>query len=643
MEKKFLFLRFLLIVLSVNSFSQSYLNINWDDKTGDLKTSNHDLQGIFSNHYVEYFNSKFSDEVYIYETHHMKTKINKITDDSNNDIFISKINVSEIVDVKSKIINDDTTATYGFEEMKKMIDKSTSSENYNYYKIPGIKEQDIVEVIYTVKRDFNFNGNKIIEESYPILSSKFILIENDFKSNIKIYNSFNSFVEDTLIDGKKSKIINFKNLDATSNEQYSTPIANKIKVSYQCYENREDVSQTEYWNNLVQNLRELFFPSSINPIAIDLFNEIQKNNISITENEISISNKIDEYIKNNFIISDDDDPNLNEISYIFDNKISNDFSIIQVYTNLLKAAKVDYEVAISCNRYFLKFDPELFDPNQLREFVIYLPKSEKYISPNRIEYRVSEAPDDLLGNYGVFIDKNLDYYFSEITQSNKNFSEIKKKIEIYIPKNLKKLKIKENRSFSGYWAIMNRNYVSLSENEETDFLIDYFTINGLNNKKVTNYNIKNFNISNNSYNTPLRINSTITTTELVEEVDGLVYLKVGKVIGLQSNLFDDNKRINEIEINFPNSYEYQIEVEIPKGYRVLDYSELNKAKEFISVDGSISAKFNSKATLNNNKINIVINEFYKNLRYDKGRYQEFREVINAAAKFYESTVILEEI
>ena len=162
MKKKFLYLGFLLIVLSVNSFSQSYLNINWDDKTGDLKISNHDLQGIFSNHYVEYFNSKFSDEVYIYETHHMKTKINKITDDSNNDIFISKINVSEIVDVKSKIINEDTTVTYGFEEMKKMINKPTSSENYNYYKIPGIKEQDIVEVIYTVKRDFNFNGNKII-------------------------------------------------------------------------------------------------------------------------------------------------------------------------------------------------------------------------------------------------------------------------------------------------------------------------------------------------------------------------------------------------------------------------------------------------------------------------------------------------
>ena len=44
MEKKFLFLGFLLIVLSVNSFSQSYLNISWDNKTHDFETSEYDLQ-----------------------------------------------------------------------------------------------------------------------------------------------------------------------------------------------------------------------------------------------------------------------------------------------------------------------------------------------------------------------------------------------------------------------------------------------------------------------------------------------------------------------------------------------------------------------------------------------------------------------
>ena len=642
MEKK-IFFSIILIITFLNSFSQSYKIIDWDNKTVNLKSSDDDLQGIFSNHYIEYYKSKFSEDVYVYETHHMKTKINKITDESNNEILISKINVSEIIDVKSKVINNDSIKTYGFNQMKEMINTSTSTENYNYYKIPGINEQDIVEIIYTVKKDFNFNGNKIIEESYPILSSKFILIENDFKSNIKIYNSYSSSVIDTLFDGKKSKLINFKNLDATSDEQYSTPIANKIKVAYQCYENRDDISQTEYWNNLVQNVRELFFPISINPIADELFNELKSKKISIPFNEISVANAIDEYVKDNFTISDDENSKLNDIEYILKNKISNDFSIIQVYSNLLKAAKIDYEVAISCNRYFLKFDPELFDPNQLREFIIYLPNSEKYISPNRIEYRVSEAPDDLIGNYGVFIDSNLDYYFSQITPSDESFSQIKKKIEVFIPKNLKKLKIKENRSFSGYWAIMNRNYVSFSENEETDFLVDYFTISGLNNKKVTNYAIDNFEISDNANNTPLTIKSTISTNDLVEQKNGLIYLNIGKVIGLQSNLFNADKRINEIEINFPNSYEYLIEVNIPKGYRIYDISELNKLKEYISVDGNISAKFNSSVSQSQDKLYINVNELYKELKYEKSRYQEFRQVINAAASFYESSIVLEKI
>ena len=643
MKKKFLVLKILLIVSYFNTYSQSYLNIDWDSDKTILFPSDNDLYGIFNNHYVEYFKSKFTEEVYVYETRHTKTKINRINNPLDNEIIISKINVSEIVDVRAKIINQDTIISYGFDEMKKMINSDDSDENYNNYKLPNLDEGDIVEIMYTVKKDFNFNGNKIIEESYPILLSKFILIENNFKSNIKIYNSNNSFVSDIIFDGKKSKQIIFNNLNATANEQYSTPIANKIKISYQCYENRDDVSQIEYWGNLVQNVSELFFPKTVNEKAEEILREIKNGYVKIPWNELKIANAIDEYIKNNFVISDEDDPKLNDIEYILNNKISNDFSIIQVYSSLFKEADIEYEVAISCNRYFLKFDPELFDPNQLREFLIFLPNQEKYISPNRVEYRVSEAPEDLLGNYGIFIDKDLDYYFSEITLFDQDFSQIKKNIEVNISRNLNKTKINESRLFSGYWAITNRNYIYLSENEKTDFLVDFFTVNGLDNKKVSNYNIKNFDISQNTYNTPLEITSTISTSDLIEEKEGLTYLKIGKVIGLQSNLFDEKERINPIEINFPNSYDYNIKVNIPRGYKIVDFSELNKSKEYISVDGNSTAKFLSKATVNGNVLNINIKEYYKELRYSKKRYQEFREVINAAAKFYESSVRIEKI
>ena len=75
----------------------------------------------------------------------------------------------------------------------------------------------------------------------------------------------------------------------------------------------------------------------------------------------------------------------------------------------------------------------------------------------------------------------------------------------------------------------------------------------------------------------------------------------------------------------------------------MDISELNKSKEYISVDGNSSAKFLSKATVNGDTLSINIIEYYKELRYNKKRYQEFREVINAAARFYESSIRIEKI
>ncbi len=60
---------------------------------------------------------------------------------------------------------------------------------------------------------------------------------------------------------------------------------------------------------------------------------------------------------------------------------------------------------------------------------------------------------------------------------------------------------------------MNRNYIYLSETEKTDFLVDYFTINGLDNKKVTKYSVENYDFSNNKDNAPLVINSLFAASK----------------------------------------------------------------------------------------------------------------------------------
>ena len=243
----------------------------------------------------------------------------------------------------------------------------------------------------------------------------------------------------------------------------------------------------------------------------------------------------------------------------------------------------------------------------------------------------------------MYIDKSLDYYFSEIVLTNNDYSKINKNINVSFSKKLKNATIDESRSFTGYWGLLNRNYIYLSESEETEFLVDYFTLSGLENKKILKYKIINFDLDNNSTNEPLLISSKIQTTDLVKNEADSIILFPGKVIGLQSNLFEKEKRWNPIEINFPNEYDYNIKFDIPKGYTIANFENLNIYKKYVSVDGNITAKFKSYAKYDNNTLIIYVKEFYKSLRYEKNRYDEYRDVINAAAKFYESSVLLEKI
>ena len=69
-------------------------------------------------------------------------------------------------------------------------------------------------------------------------------------------------------------------------------------------------------------------------------------------------------------------------------------------------------------------------------------------------------------------------------------------------------------------------------------------------------------------------------------------------------------------------------------------NDLAKEKKFISVDGNVTAQFKSSANFEKNRLSIKISEFYRSLEYEKNRYNEFRDVINAAAEFYDIEIEL---
>ena len=56
---------------------------------------------------------------------------------------------------------------------------------------------------------------------------------------------------------------------------------------------------------------------------------------------------------------------------------------------------------------------------------------------------------------------------------------------------------------------------------------------------------------------------------------------LGKIIGTQSELYQEKERVHPIEMQYPNQYNYTITVDIPKGYTLegLESLEINKRME----------------------------------------------------------------
>ena len=448
----------LLLLFFINvCFSQHiHENIQWNNSTEPINENKNSIIGVFNNFYVDYEKEKLSNSYFIFETHHFK---NKLSDKQGleliNLISILKTDIIEIIDVKARHISSDSVILYDFMSIKKLLENEYSNENFSSYRIPNMQIDDYLEVIYTIKKNYTPNGSKILEEDYPIYNSKVFLIHNDLFTKAKVYNlGEDYYVSDSIINNKKTKVYEFQKLKERIDEQYSTPIANKVKLSYRTVlENDAEVSEQEYWQNLVENTKSLFFPLNKNENINILYDSIIDNSISSINKLITI----DIFIKNNIAVSNENDPKLNDLDYIIKNRISSDFSKIQLYTHLLKKADVEYEVLISCNRYYMKFDKDFFDPSQLREILIYIPGLNKYIVPNRYEYGVGEPPDDILGNYAIYIDQNLDYYFSEIISENNDFTKIKKNINVKFSNQIrsKRIKIEETREYHGYWSINN--------------------------------------------------------------------------------------------------------------------------------------------------------------------------------------------
>ncbi len=632
---------FALLLITTTSFSQHFKTYDWKENPTlhELTSAENEESSIaiLKKNIVEFKQSAITNNISVYETSHNIIRVNDDTGIAkHNQVYISMYNVKKIKSIKARTISKEGKITNLDENNIKQIENVEEYGDFQIFAIEGAEVGSEIEVLYTVEKEFSPFGTETLQFDYPIKRSEMLFISNNLTGNIKTYNTDQTFDRTYLGENLVEELI-LTDIPATVEEDYATTESNKMYAAYQCFGN-PDLTQDDLWNNTITNIAAGYFPREIDKSAIAEVKNVILKGQKIDISQYKKASLLENYVKSNFTVIENRNEQLNDIEYILKNKTASEFSIVKAYAHFLEAMEIEYQIVITANRFEHKFDPEFYSPNALRSFLIYLPEIKQYISPTRIDYRLSEAPSSVLGNYGAFINKNVEYYFAKITQYDPEYSRIKRVMDISFSDDFDKVTIDEYQEYSGHWGFQNRAIMTFYSGQDKEDFKDQLTGSGIEDKKILKFETENDEMNQTEYNLPYIIKSVTESSALLEEAGDSYIFQLGKIIGIQSELYQEKERIHPIEMPYQNQYNYTITVDIPNGYTLegLESLEIDKKME---VDGELLCKWLSGYEIKGNKLVITIEESYYVNEFPKEHYEAFRQVINAASDFNKAAIL----
>ena len=136
---------------------------------------------------------------------------------------------------------------------------------------------------------------------------------------------------------------------------------------------------------------------------------------------------------------------------------------------------------------------------------------------------------------------------------------------------------------------------------------------------------------------PLTIYSTLKCNDLVVDLDSILIVELGSVIGNQRELSEDENSKRETGIYLENNTHYvrELSVSIPAGYKVKNVNDF-----ILEFGGNELFGFKSDARIVGNKLMITVDEYYNKTSYLPEDYELMKQVYSASHKFYTTKLFL---
>jgi hypothetical protein len=584
-----------------------------------------------------------------YDIFHRTIKVyNRKEIDENNRIYIKNRENEDIIDIKARFISKEGKITEVDKSSIKTVDNLESDGNYKIFAIEGAEPDGVIDYFYVIKKRPSFYGGYYLQTNYPKLDLNMtIVLPQNLRMLTKSYNGLPE-MKDSLIEKEQKRVYTLKNvyIPELEEEKFSAYKASLQRIEYViCYNYAVNKTRFYTFNEAAQKFYENVFSieKDEKKAVKKILNEIKIPSKLSTEEKIR---KIELYVKTHFSYIENSSPNFNKLDQVYENKQANSTGFTRLFANLFRESEIEVEPLLTCNKNDCELDKNFDAWNNLNDNLLYFPEINKYMIPDHWAYRLGLIPSDFIDNNGLFFKLtkvgDVESFIPEVRripvqpyQENADSLFLDVKLTDECTNTYSKLR----RVLTGYTGYSIQPFIKIMKKESKDEILNHYGRLKLEN--AVTKDLQFFNTEpEDFYVKPFVIKSSFDYQGFVEKAGNNILIKVGEMIGPQSELYDDNKpRKTEVVNRYNRHYYRKIQIEIPSGYKVANLESINMNVNSNDRSTPTSA-FISKAEVTNNKLVVEIIEYYSQLRYPADKYENFRRVVNAAADFNKKTIML---
>lgn len=596
---------------------------------------------------------RYNDKTRMLEAFFCSHNIKYLNDDKsieeNNKVYIPTYQSQNLVTLKSRVIKNGKVV---FEAgQKDFIQVEEEGSKYNMLALKGVEKGCIVETVTIMRlNDYEIYGDEYFQSSSFIKRAEFYLITPEIlEFKCKSYNKF-SPITDSVANERHVYFGATNNIPPfDAEEKYSLLNANKQRVEYVYHQNAETKKMNAKWPELGRQFYDrMSYEYDKNQKDLEKF--LSKIPLDKAKTEAEKVFMIENFLKTN--ISVDDNLSI-EIKTFGDNlkkKVASPFRFNQIMAQLYRKAGINIEYILTCKKEYKRFDPEFDSWSYLRNVLFYIPATKTFIDPQEPFSRMGKISTEYLGQYGLFIklvglgDVVSATASVKLVPGNdvKSSNDIEK-YTVSLNGALDKAIIQYTRQMYGYAEQNIKSYYFVLDDEKKKEFVETFVRGLAKNATIENLTVENYRPDVfEEINKPLVIQAKLTTDYYVDPIsDQSIMLKIGDVIGQQSEMYQEKPRINQVDIDFAHSYTREIIVELPEGYIVKGADKLNINYKYNNSKNEPSYGFVSSYKIEGNKLIIDCVEYYNDMTYKMEEFNQFKQVINAAADFNKITILLE--